>query len=81
MDIELQHPVKLATGQTLAKVSLRRPKVKDLKAAQRVSDTPEEQELALVAQLAGLTPEDIEELDLADYKAITESFRAMLDQE
>lgn len=79
MDIALKHPVKLATGQTIAKVALRRPKVKDLKAAQRVSDKPEEQELALIAQLAGLTPEDIEELDLADYKAIAESFRAMLD--
>lgn len=79
MDITLKHPVKLATGQTLGKVTLRRPKVKDLKAAQRVSDKPEEQELALIAQLAGLTPEDIEELDLADYKAIAESFRAMLD--
>lgn len=80
MEITLKHPVKLATGQTLAKVTLRRPKVRDLKQAQRVSDKPEEQELALIAQLAGLTPEDIEELDLADYKAIADSFRGMLDQ-
>lgn len=80
MDIELKHPVKLATGQTLAKVTLRRPKVRDLKAAQRVSDKPEEQELALIAQLVGLTPEDVEELDLADYKAIAEHFRGMLDR-
>lgn len=80
MDIELKHPVKLATGQQLAKVTLRRPKVRDLKAAQRVSDKPEEQELALIAQLAGLTPEDVEELDLADYKAIAEHFRGMLDR-
>ncbi|TXF11932.1 phage tail assembly protein [Pelomicrobium methylotrophicum] len=80
MDITLKHPVKLATGQMLAKITLRRPKVRDLKAAQRVSDKPEEQELALIAALAGLTPEDIEELDLADYKAIAESFRGMLDQ-
>lgn len=80
MDIELKHPVKLATGQQIAKITLRRPKVRDLKQAQRVSDKAEEQELALIAQLAGLTPEDIEELDLADYKAIAESFRGMLDQ-
>lgn len=80
MDIELKHTVKLATGQTLVKVTLRRPKVRDLKAAQRVSDKPEEQELALIAHLAGLTPEDVEELDLADYKAIAEHFRGMLDR-
>lgn len=79
MDITLKHPVKLATGQTIGKVTLRRPKVRDLKQAQRVSDKTEEQELALIAMLAGLTPEDIEELDLADYKSIAESFRAMLD--
>ncbi|MFN4149236.1 MAG: phage tail assembly protein [Rhodocyclaceae bacterium] len=78
-DIVLKHPVKLATGQQLGKVTLRRPKVRDLKEAQRVSDKADEQEMALLARLAGLTPEDIEELDLADYKAIAESFRAMLD--
>jgi hypothetical protein len=81
MDIVLKYPVKLATGQTLGKVTLRRPKVRDLKAAQRASDKPEEQELALIAMLAGLTPEDIEELDLADYKAIADFFRGMLDQD
>lgn len=79
MEIALKHPVRLATGQQLAKVTLRRPKVRDLKEAQRISDKPEEQELALIARLAGLTPEDIEELDLADYKALADAFRAMLD--
>lgn len=80
MDITLKHPVKLATGQQLAKLTLRRPKVRDLKEAQRASDKPEEQELALIARLAGLTPEDVEELDLADYKALADAFRGMLDQ-
>lgn len=80
MEITLKHPVKLATGQTLTKITLRRPKVRDLKEAQRVSDRAEEQELALIARLAGLTPEDIEELDLVDYKAMADAFRGMLDQ-
>lgn len=80
MDITLKHPVKLATGQTIAKLTLRRPKVRDLKEAQRISDKPGEQELALIARLAGLTPEDVEELDLSDYRQLAESFRGMLDQ-
>lgn len=80
MDITLKHPVKLATGQMLTKITLRRPKVRDLKEAQRISDKPEEQELALIARLAGLTPEDVEELDLSDYRQLAESFRGMLDQ-
>ncbi len=78
-EIVLKHPVKLATGKTLDKIILRRPKVRDLKAAQRAWDKPEDQELALLAMLAGITPEDLEELDLADYKAVQEAFRGMLD--
>lgn len=78
-DITLKHPVTLATGKTLDRLTLRRPKVRDLKQAQRAHDKPEEQELALLALLAGLTPEDIEELDLADYKALQDAFRGMLD--
>lgn len=80
MEVILKHTVRLATGQTLSKVELRRPKVRDLKEAQRISDKPEEQELALIARLAGLTPEDVEELDLSDYRQLAESFRGMLDQ-
>ncbi len=77
--IALKHPVKLATGTTLERVTLRRAKVRDLKAAQRGSDKADEQELALLALLCGLTPEDLEELDLADYRALADAFRGMLD--
>ncbi|MDD3938073.1 phage tail assembly protein [Rhodoferax sp.] len=79
MDIVLKHPVKLATGTLLERITLRRAKVRDLKQAQRSGDKPEDQELALLALLCGLTPEDMEELDLADYHAIAVQFRGMLD--
>lgn len=78
-EITLKYPVTLATGKVIDKLSLRRPKVRDLKAVQRAHDKSEEQELALLSLLAGLTPEDIEELDLADYKSIQDTFRGMLD--
>lgn len=80
VQITLAHPVKLASGQTLTKLTVRRAKVRDLKDAQRRSDKAEEQELALLALLVGLTPEDLEELDLIDYRALADSFRAMLDK-
>jgi len=79
-EITLKHPVKLASGKELTKLVLRRAKVRDLKEAQRRSDKAEEQELALLALLCGLAPEDLEELDLSDYRALTDSFRAMLDK-
>ena len=77
--LKLAYPVKLADGCTLAELTLRRPRVRDLKNAARYSDKTEEQETALLAALAGLTPEDLDEFDLADYRALQDTFRAMLD--
>lgn len=75
--IQLKHPVKLANGQTLSALTLRRPKVRDLKEAQRLAKSDEEREMALVALLSEekLTPEDVEELDLADYAQVQAAFR------
>lgn len=78
-DIELKYPVTTGDGKKVSKLTLRRATVGDLKAAQRVADKPEEQEIALIARLTGLVPEDVELLDLADFKRLQESFRAALD--
>ena len=51
----------------------------DLREASRGSDKQEDQEVALLARLSGLLPEDVLELDLADYKALQDAFRSMLD--
>lgn len=77
--IKLQYPVKLASGKVLAEINLRRPKVRDLKNAQKNTDA-EAQELALLASLTAekLTTEDLEELDLADYANIQQTFQAMV---
>ena len=77
--LKLTYPVKLADGRTLAELTLRRSKVKDLKHAARYSDKTEEQETALLAALCGLAPEDMDELDLADYRKLQDAFRGMLD--
>lgn len=79
MKIDLKYPITKPDGSKLTSVTLRRATVGDLKAAQRQADKPEDQELALVARLTGLVPEDIELMDLADYKRIQESFRGQLD--
>ncbi|WP_455020140.1 phage tail assembly protein [Kingella denitrificans] len=74
--ITLTYPVRLATGQELTSITLRRPCVGDLRAvAQFGSDV--EQEIALFSRLAGLVPEDIDLLDFADYQAIQDWFRTL----
>lgn len=72
--VKLKYPVRLATGQTLTELTLRRPRVGDLRAVAHLSGDAE-QELAIFARITGLVPEDLDELDLADYKQVQDWFR------
>ena len=80
MQHTLKHPITTPTGQTITTLEVRRAKVKDIKDAHRYSDKEAEQEIALLAKLCTptLTPEDIEELDVADYRALQGIFRGMV---
>lgn len=75
-EIKLKYPVRLATGEVLEKLALRRPKVGDIRAVAGLT-TDAEQELAIMARISGLVPEDLDELDIADYKALQDFFRAV----
>lgn len=75
-EIKLKYPVRLATGEILEKLTLRRPKVGDIRAVAGLA-TDAEQELSIMARISGLVPEDLDELDFADYKALQEFFRAV----
>lgn len=79
MELTLKHPFTNAAGVRIEKLTLRRGKRGDMKAAARYSKDEGEQEDFLFAQMTGLTLEDIEQLDLADSKALTDMFRHMLD--
>ncbi|WP_038333791.1 phage tail assembly protein, partial [Kingella kingae] len=59
--VTLKYPVRLATGETLQKVTVRRPKVGDLRAVMHIENEAE-QGLMLVARVTGLVPEDLDEL-------------------
>ena len=69
---------KYAAGKRIEALAMRRAKVKDLKAANRFGDKPEDQEIALLAILTDLTPEDVQEMDLADYTQMQSSFRRLV---
>ncbi|MBO1857968.1 phage tail assembly protein [Burkholderia cenocepacia] len=79
MKIPLKFPVKLATGQTLTELNLRRGKRKEMALAAKCSEDPGDQEDFLLAMLTGLTVEDLGELDLADSKQLMDSFRSMVE--
>lgn len=80
VEIALKHPVTLPTGARLDRVTVRRPKVRDMKNAQKRGGSAEERELVLFSAICepALTPEDFEEMDLEDYGQIQRTFRRML---
>ena len=73
--VKLKYPVRLATGKMLEKVTVRRPRVGDLRAVMHITNEAE-QGLLLVSRVTGLVPEDLDELDLKDLEAIQATFRA-----
>lgn len=77
--IELKTPIKTPSGEVKT-ITLRRAKVRDLKEVQRLGLSDADQELMLLARLSEekLTPEDMEELDLADYAEVQRVFRTLV---
>ncbi|ELC8786573.1 phage tail assembly protein [Salmonella enterica] len=71
----LKFPYKLATGEMLTHVTLRRLKVADMKAAKRQFKNSDEWDEALIARMTDLTPDDLVDMDLEDYQALSKRFR------
>lgn len=71
----LLYPIKSATGQTITKISMRRPKRGDYKKAFKFSKDVVEQEDFMISQMAGITLEDVDEIDMADSAVITRFLR------
>ncbi len=65
-------------GNTLSELTMRRPKLKDHIVASKASDVELEGEAALFASLCGVTPEDLSEMDMADYKRLQAVYRDFL---
>lgn len=85
--VELKHPVaemtsaseqepSKPTGKTISAVTLRRVKVKDLRAVRGIEDEAESG-FVLAARLAGLNTETFDELDADDLNAITEAVNGL----
>ncbi len=76
-EIELKHPVEV-DGKNIARLSMRRPKVKDQLAADKASGSDAHKEVRLFANLCEESPAVIEELDLADYRQLQEAYSGFL---
>lgn len=65
--IKLDYPIKDGQGNEITELKVRRAKAKDFR---KVGDSESdlEREMRLLALLTGLVLEDIDELDIADYR-------------
>ena len=76
--VTLNQPITTATGSRVETITMRRPKVRDLRRIGDFGTNDTEQEIGLMAHLAGMAVEDFDELDAADYRALQETFRTFL---
>jgi len=80
--IKLDYPITVAGAET-KELNMRRPKVRDLRDAQKAgkSATDAEVEIRLFANLCEVAPSVIEELDMADYSKVQERYQGFLSRE
>lgn len=78
--ITLQYPIRI-NGVELKEVLLRRPKVRDRLIVDKMTVSDAEKEIFLVANLAEISKEAVEELDLADYTKIQQKLQSFLSLE
>ena len=79
MEIKLKHPFTTPTGQKIEAVTTRRLKVRDIKAiSDQANGNPAQMELLGVARMASLVPEDLDEMDAADYQVLKGRFLDVL---
>lgn len=78
--IKLTEPIKI-DGILISELTLRRPKVRDRLAVERMGNSDAEKEVALIANLASISREAVEEFDLADYNKLQEALQGFLSQQ
>ncbi|MDZ4379172.1 MAG: phage tail assembly protein [Xanthomonadaceae bacterium] len=73
--LTLKYPITTPGGQHITQITLRRPKVRDLRQSGRHGTTAQARETALLALLAGFVPDDLDALDGYDYRCMEARFR------
>ncbi len=77
IDIPLDYPIEI-DGVLVKNLKMRRPKVRDMIASVKGPGSNEGKEVKLFANLCEVTENDINELDLSDYKKLQDMFNGFL---
>ena len=75
--ITLEYPVTV-DGITFTTLTMRRPKVRDSRDAQRGGGTNADAEIRMFANLCEVTPATIEVIDMADYLRMQKVYEGFL---
>ncbi|WP_341823800.1 phage tail assembly protein [Wolbachia endosymbiont (group A) of Agelastica alni] len=69
--VKLDNPITV-DGISVSELTIRRPKVRDYLAIERLNGSDLSKEVTLTANLTSVAKESIEELDIADYVKVQE---------
>ena len=75
--INLDYSFKV-DGVKVDKISLRRPKVKDMLSVDSACESDAEKEINLFSNLSEISPSDLKELDMKDYSKLQKSYQDFL---
>ena len=75
--IELTHSIEI-DGAKVGVIQLRRPKVRDMLSVEKCVDNDAEKEIQLFANLSELSPDNLLELDMADYAKLQKAYQDFL---
>ncbi|OOZ12192.1 phage tail assembly protein [Solemya velum gill symbiont] len=75
--IELTHSIEI-DGAKVGVIQLRRPKVRDMLSVEKSVDNDAEKEIQLFANLSELSPDNLLELDMADYGKLQKAYQDFL---
>ena len=73
----MEKEIKLTTGKT---IKMREPKVRDMKIAGEKKNKIDE-ELTLIGNLSGLSPDEVEDLTMKDYSSLQKALKDFLESD
>lgn len=71
----LKYPFTTAAGESIPQLTLKRLTVKDLKQVKKIHKDPNDWDEPLISRSTGLLPEDLDNMDLADYLDLQKRFQ------
>ncbi len=74
--ITFDPPVKVANGEPISEIVMREPLVKDMRVADRMQGSDLDKEVAMIARLTGVNPDDLDGFSAANYRKLQGEYAA-----